>query len=324
LTLDSYRRLAELACLPLAVFGIIVFGPARARAQANVEAFHWVDFHDAKDAPTVAWVTQALKAEKWTAIREIGVQWDSAVVFTSERKTPQSTPPSDTYTVWSVSLAKHEVQPLLHAASPRILNWTTFGGPYSQSPELALVYDDCYACDAASTFFTTLYYNFPAHAWRARWMHGDQAAALWSAGNVDGVTRTQVYGLLTEPPGRDVLATWSHFDYGKAKPAEDFVFEYSVDPSNGLEQTQGLSGKHAEDMMARLCKADPAQIDPALAELARGQDSEVCQGVVDTKAKARPGRRPVTTPPANNHGQSTPPGRAPKTAAPAPPKPTKP
>jgi hypothetical protein len=324
LTSDSYRKATSHACLWFAALALTAFGAGTAWAQTNVEAFHWVDFHDAKDAPTVTWVTQALKAEKWTAIREIGVQWDSAVVFTSERKTPQSTPPSDAYTVWSVSLAKHEVQPLLHAVNPRILNWTSFGGPYQYVPELPLVYDDCSDCNTPSTFFTTLYYNFSAHAWRARWMHGDQAAALWSAGNVDGVTRTQVYGLLTEPPGRDVLATWSHFDYGKAKPAEDFVFEYSVDPGSGLEQTQGLSGKHAEEMMARLCKADPAQIDPALAELARGQDSEACQSLKGSKSMARPARRPVTTPPANNHGQSTPPGRAPKAATATPQKQTKP
>jgi hypothetical protein len=306
---------------------LLMLAASSACAQPNVEAFHWVDFHDAhdpKDAPTIAWVTQALKAEKWTAIREIGVQWDSAIVLTSERKTPQSTPPTDVYTVWSVSLAKHEVQPLLHGVNPHILNWTTFGGAYQQAPELALVYDDCYGCDAPSTFFTTLYYNFTSHAWRARWMRGDQAAALWSAGAVDGVVRTQVYGLLTEPPGRDVLATWSHIDYGKAKPAEDFVFEYSVDPASGLEQTQGLSGKHAEDMMARLCKADPGQVDPALAELAKGQDSDICHGLVQTQTKARPARRPTTTPPANNHGLSTPPGSGAKAAPAAKPNSTKP
>jgi hypothetical protein len=299
--------------LGILVFAALTLTASLACAQPNVEAFHWIDFHDPKDAPTVAWVTQALKAEKWTAIREIGAQWDSALVITSERKTPQSTPPTDTYTVWSVSLAKHDVQPLLHGMNPRILNWTTFGGPYQQAPELPLVYDDCYGCDAPSTFFTTLYYNFPAHAWRARWTRGDQAAALWSASTVEGVTRTQIYGLLTEPPGRDVLATWSHFDYSNAKPAEDFVFEYSVDPASGLEQTQGLSGDHAEKMEERLCKADPAQVDPSLAELAKGQDSELCGKFIQTKAK--PGRRPTTTPPANNRGRSTPPAGGPKAAS---------
>ena len=281
-----------------------------------MEAFHWVDFHDTKDAPTVAWVTQALKAEHWTALREIGVQWDSAIVVTSERKTPQSTPPGDTYTIWSVSLAKHDVQPLLHAVKPRILNWTNFGGPYQQAPELALVYEDCFGCDAPSTFFTTLYYNFAAHAWRARWMRGDKAAAVWSTGAVEGVTQTQVYAVLTEPPARDVLITWNHFDDGKTKPAEDFVFQYSVDPSTGLEQTQALSGTHAQLMMPRLCMANPAQADPSMAELARGQDSDMCRALVEAQGKTRPGRRPTVTPPANNHGQSTPGGSRPKAAVP--------
>jgi hypothetical protein len=289
--------------------GLLALTACPVVAQPDMSAFHWVDFHDPKDAPTIAWVTQALKAEKWTAIREIGVQWDSAIVVTSLRETPQSTPPSDKYTVWAVSLAKREVEPLLHGVNPRILNWTTFGGIYQQAPELALTYDDCYGCDAPSTFFTTLYYNFKDHAWRARWMHGDQAATLWSGGTVEGVTRTQIYGLLTEPPGRNVLATWNHIDYGNTKPAEDFVFVYGVDPTNFLEQTQGLSGAHAEEMELRLCKAGregEAQADPALAELARGQDSELCRALIQAKTKARPMRRPATTPPANNHGVSQP------------------
>jgi hypothetical protein len=298
--------LRSLPCLA-ACLGILALAAASAVAQPTSEAFHWIDFRDAKDAPTVAWVTQSLKAEKWTAIREIGVQWDSALVLTSLRATPQSTPPSDMYTVWSVNLSKREVQPLFHGANPRILDWTTFGGASQIVPELGLVYDDCYGCDAPSTFFTTLYYNYTDHAWRARWMRGDQAAALWSAGTVAGVVRTQIYGLLTEPPGRNALATWSHYDYGKSKPPEDYVYEYSVDPSSGLEQTQRLSELHAGEMEQRLCKANPGGADPALAELARGQDSAVCRELVPKDAKGRTMRRPTTTPPPNNHGQSSPP-----------------
>jgi hypothetical protein len=298
--------LRSLPCLA-ACLGILALAAASAVAQPTSEAFHWIDFRDAKDAPTVAWVTQSLKAEKWTAIREIGVQWDSALVLTSLRATPQSTPPSDMYTVWSVNLSKREIQPLFHGANPRILDWTTFGGASQIVPELGLVYDDCYGCDGPSTFFTTLFYNYTDHAWRARWMRGDQAAALWSAGTVAGVVRTQIYGLLTEPPGRNVLATWSHYDYGKSKPPEDYVYEYSVDPSSGLEQTQRLSELHAGEMEQRLCKANPGGADPALAELARGQDSAVCRELVPKDAKGRTMRRPTTTPPPNNHGQSSPP-----------------
>ena len=300
-----------------------------AQSPAGMDAFHWVNFHDAKDAPTVAWVTEALKAEKWTDLREIGVLWDSAIVVTLERKTPQSTPASDIYTVWSVSLAKRDAQPLFHGVSPRILNWTTFGGPYQQAPELAMVYEDCYGCDAPSSFFTTLYYNFTDHAWRARWMRGDQGAVLWNSGGVEGITRTQVYAVLSEAPGRDILATWSHFDYGSVsgagKPPEDAVFEYSVDPVSRLEQTQGLSGAHAEEMERRICKAGveaqgSVQVDPALAQLARGQDTDLCRELLDgksggkpgtkpgSKAAPRTGRKPATTPPANNQGKSTPPG----------------
>jgi hypothetical protein len=275
--------------------------------QAAMDAFHWVDFHDSKDAPTVQWVTTALKAEKWSAIREIGVQWDSALVVTTLRETPQSSPQTDNYTIWSVSLAKHEVQPLLHAVNPRIVDWTSFGG--AVVPELGMVYDDCSGCDA-TTFFTTLYYSYKDHGWRARWMRGDQAASLSTNGTTDGVVRTQIYGLLTDPPGRNVLGTWTHFDYGKTKPAEDFLYEYSVDPASGLDQTQALSDKHADQMKERLCKADPGQADPALAELARGQDSQICRDLVP--AKTKPGRRLTTTPPANNRGRSVPPGARPK------------
>jgi hypothetical protein len=289
--------------------------PMRAQSTApGLDNFHWIDFHNEKDAPTVTWVTQALKAEHWTAIREIGVQWDSAMVVTTERKDPQATPDSDGFTIWSVSLAKHDVQPLLHGVNLRLLNWTNFGGAYQRAPELAIVYNDCTGCDAPSLFFTTIYYNLNDHAWRGRWMRGDQAVALTTKAHIEGVKQTQVYGLLNELPGRDILATWSHLDFGGAKPAEDYFFEYGVEPSTGLEQTQALGPDHAEKMKSRLCQANPGQKDPALAVLAGGQDSELCRGTPPPAPSRRSQhvRRPTTTPPANNHGQSSPGGR-PKT-----------
>ena len=50
-------------------------------------------------------------------------------------------------------------------------------------------------------------------------------------------------------------------------------------------------------MKQRLCAAQPI-----VPELARGQDSPLCQQTL----KPRPERKPVTTPPANNRGQSVP------------------
>jgi hypothetical protein len=51
-------------------------------------------------------------------------------------------------------------------------------------------------------------------------------------------------------------------------------------------------------MKQRLCHAQDA-----VPGLSRGQDSILCQPIL----KSRVERKPVTTPPANNHGQSVPP-----------------
>ena len=98
--------------------------------------------------------------------------------------------------------------------------------------------------------------------------------------------------------GRQLVGSWNHFDYGKDKPAEDFVYRYDLDEISSLERTQLLSGKEAEAMKQRLCNFQ------GTGAVARGQDSALCQGTVHV----RPERRPTTTPPANNQGRSVPPG----------------
>ena len=122
---------------------------------------------------------------------------------------------------------------------------------------------------------------------------------IWSAGAPEGVTVTRVYAMLSGPNGRELVGTWNHFDYGKEKPAEDFVYRYDLDPFSGLERTQLLSGKEAEAMKQRLCG-----VQAGSERLARGQDSPLCRQTV----QPRPERRPVTTPPPNNQGRSVPPG----------------
>ena len=128
-------------------------------------------------------------------------------------------------------------------------------------------------------------------------MRGGQGVPIWNANPLPGVARTQIYAGLAEPNGREMLGTWSHFDYGDVKPAEDFVFRYDLDPMSGLDRTQLLSGKDADAMKQRVCRAGDA-----LPGLARGQDSALCQDLVNPK----PERKPVTTPPAHNRGQSVP------------------
>ena len=87
--------------------------PISVPAQQSPDNFHWVDFHSKQDQDVVVWVTRSLDPEKWTAIREIGVEYDAALVVTTLRKTPQTPPTLDSFSVWSVSLTNHSVNLLL-------------------------------------------------------------------------------------------------------------------------------------------------------------------------------------------------------------------
>ena len=260
------------------------------------DPFRWMDFHAPQDQDVIVWVTRSLASQKWTAIREIGVEYDAALVVTTLRASPESLPSADTFTVWSLSLTNHGITPLITGVNLRLVDWMKLaeGAP----EELGVLYENCNEC-AADTYFTAFHYDVSRHAWAARWMRGGQGAPIWSANPPQGVAWTQVYAAMAEPNGRELMATWSHFDYGKQKPPEDFVYRYDLDSFSGLEHTQPLSGKDADAMKLRLCSGQGA-----LPGLARGQDSPLCQQT----AKPRIERKPVTTPPANNRGQSAPPG----------------
>lgn len=263
---------------------------------AQQDTFRWMNFHDTKDQDIVVWVTRALEAEKWSAIREIGVIYDAALVVTTLRTNPEASPAADTFNLWSISLTTHAITPLLKGVNIRFLDWMQFGD--GSLMELGAIYDDCSEC-AATTYFTALYYDRQQHIWNAHWVRGGQAAPIWSAATPDGVTVTRVYAVLAGPNGRQMLGTWNHFDYGKQKDAEDFVYRYDLDSFSGLERTQLISGKEADAMKQRLCS-----VQGAVGGLARGQDSALCQQIFHPRAE----RRPTTTPPANNQGRSVPPG----------------
>jgi hypothetical protein len=288
-------RFASSRLLPV-LFAATLIVAAPLPAQQAPDAFHWVDFHSAKDQSVVTWVRRSLDPEKWTAIREIGVEYDAALVVTTQRATPQSPPSADTFTIWSLSLTSHVVAPLLKGVNLRLLDWMLLAD--GEPRELGALYDNCNEC-AASTFLTAFHYDMPHHMWTGRWMRGTQAVPIWSTNPSQGVDLTEVYAVLSEPNGRQLVGTWNHFDYGAEKPPEDIVYRYDLDPFSGLERTQMLMGKEAEAMKQRLCGAP--SVSP---ELARGQDSMLCQQFL----KPRLTRKPITTPPANNHGQSVPPG----------------
>lgn len=263
-------------------------------AQQAPDTFRWVDFHSAKDQSVVTWVRRSLDPEKWTAIREIGVEYDAALVVTTTRSNPQSLPAADVFTVWSLSLTNHSYVPLLKGVNLRFLDWLLLDDGHPR--ELAALYDDCTDCQA-STYFTAFHYDMEKHAWVPRWTHGNQGILVWSASIPQGVALTQLYALLTQLNGRSMMCTWNHIDHGAQKP-EEIVACYDLDPANGKERMQSFTRTPAQPIKLRICNALSD-----LPGLARGQDSPLCQQLL----KANPARKPVLTPPANNHGQSAPP-----------------
>jgi hypothetical protein len=281
----------------LLLLTLLLISSASLHAQQGPDAFRWVDFHAAKDQDTIVWVTRSMAVEDWSAIREIGVEYDAAIVVTTKRANPQAAANDDTFTVWNASLTDHTIYPILKGSNPRWLDWMRFAD--SAPEELALLYDNCRDC-AANTYFTALHYDVTRHGWAGRWMHNGDGIPLWTQSTPSGFVWTQMYAGVAEPNGRELIYTWSHFDYGKEKESSDTIYRYDVDPYSGLERTLPLVGKDTEAVKLRICKGQDA-----VPGLARGQDSLFCQQIAGT----RPDRRPVTTPPANNRGRSVPPGR---------------
>jgi hypothetical protein len=265
-------------------------------AQQAPDQFRWVNFHSSTDHDVVAWITRSLEPEHWTQINEIGVEYDSALVVTTLRANPQSLPGSDSFTVWTASLTTHSIAPLVSGVNLRFVDWLKFTDGAER--ELGALYDNCADC-AADTYFTAFHYDLSHHVWAARWLRGKQTVPIWSANPPEGVTWNQVYAVLADPNGSEFMATWSHFDYGNQKPPADFVYRYDLDSYSALDRIQPLGGKDADAMMLRLCSGQGA-----LPGLARGQDSPLCQQLLKPQIQ----RKPVTTPPANNHGKSVPPG----------------
>ena len=248
------------AILPVAIFfafALILAAPLH--AQQGPDEFRWVDFHAQSDQDTIVWVTRSLQPEKWTAIREIGVEFDAALVVTTERATPQSPANADTFTIWNASLTTHAIAPLLKGVNLRWLDWMRF--QEATRPEPAMLYDNCGDC-SADTFFTAFHYDIPQHMWTARWLRGGQGVPVWSGNPPAGVTWNQAYAILPDLNGQQYVATWAHFDYGKQKPPEDYLFRYDLDPLT----REPAAGRDLEPGLRRNCRAEwagtPGHLEP--------------------------------------------------------------
>lgn len=275
-------------CLLPRFAALLLLLPFTASAE---ESFRWIDFHAPTSSPEqniVAWVDRSLASAHWTALREIGVYYDAALVVTAERSSPQAFPDADRMTVWSTSLTEHRLTPLVSGCNLHWIDWIELREGRAAEP--VLVYDDCQG-GSSSSFLTSFVFNPAHHEWSARWMRGDKAIPISNPNPPAGVEWSQLYALLPALDGSRYVATWSHIGYGSARPAEDYLYRYDLDPASGLDRMLLVSGAAADSLRLTLCRA-PQNAAAAL-----------CQPLV----AASSGRRPVTTPPAHNQGRSTPP-----------------
>lgn len=245
----------------------------------------------------VGTVRKALQAEHFTALRDIGVVGDAALVFTSNRARPDAVPDSDEIDVYTVSLRTLAQRKLLSAYQLHSVGWSGF--VKDRRGELIATFTDCVSCDA-TTFLTSFYFDGKSDTWQARWMGSQKGAPLSSPHQGKDYELQQVYAVLPDREGQSGLVTWSHYDYSNSRRTEDFVYRYDVDPASNLDRVQRLAGKEASDAELHLCQADQAWTS-----VRSGQDLPVCQNVL--RGKTVPSRHITTTPPAQNEGRSHPP-----------------
>jgi hypothetical protein len=252
---------------------LCALGGQRAAAQA-MEGFSWTDLH--QDNERVAAVTKSLEGEKFTALREIAVVGDAALVITSTRANPTARPEQDQYTAYSLDLKSPDQKPelLMTGTNLEFRDWLRF--VREGETELVATYDDCSDC-RATTFLTSFYVDEKTKKWRARWPREVAGAPLFSATPGNPGETDQVYALMLGEDGRALLVTWSHFQQkkGVGVPGEDYLFEYDVDPASGRERVRPIYGADATPLKLRLCKAEGKALD-----IAAGQDTASCTQIV--------------------------------------------
>src|SRR5579863_1198714 len=119
-------------------------------AQQTSETFRWIDFHADADQNIVAWIERSLAVADWTSIREIGVQYDAALVVTDNRTNPQAAPGAGAFTIWTASLTTHVLAPLVTGVNLRWSDPIRFADDARE--EWPILYDNCRDCQP-NTFF---------------------------------------------------------------------------------------------------------------------------------------------------------------------------
>ena len=234
-----------------------------------LDGFAWVDLKT--DTTTVVAVTRALGNQNYTALREIGLVGDQALVITATRADLIAQPRQDRFNVYGISLKDGKVDPLLDGAQLTIFDWQKF---YDyDSPELIATYDDCSDC-APTTFLTAFYIDRRTRKWRARWPRDVSGAPLTAA----GAGANSVYALFMNVDERVVLDTWMRYpQQKKSSRGSEYLFEYRIDPGSDQGFSKPLTGRDAAAAKLRICKGEGVVFG-----IKGGQDSPACRDTIHT------------------------------------------
>jgi hypothetical protein len=245
---------------------LVVAGCTSLRAQV-IDGFAWVD--QKADADTVSKITLFLKSKPYTALREIAVVGQQALVITTLRKDPTANPGNDTFTAYGVSLRDGSVEELLDGTNLRYIDWQKF---YDyDTPELLATYDDCAQCKA-TTFLTAFYIDRKTRRWGARWRREIAGAPLYSA----DPAKNYVYALFMNVDQRVVLDTWASYpEQKKSSRGGEYLFEYRIDVLSDQGTSRPLSGRDVLPVKQRLCAGQSVVFG-----IAGGQDGEACKDLI--------------------------------------------
>jgi hypothetical protein len=232
-------------------------------------------------------VRRALQGEAFTAIREVCVEENFALVMTAWREGGSPTPDYDLWTLYNISLATGKRETLASGYGVKLLDWIGSG-----QKELAISYFHCWECEA-STLFTTLHF-VEGRGWRARWHEGKQDASYPKPGVVALVTDVgdpyddtvvdQVFAVVAQPNDSFAVGSWFHSRDTKSGKIEDYVERYWID-AKGIDRFERLSGAAARPWQRIIC--DPKN---SITQLTEGLESKSCKTAlhVPTETKRTP------------------------------------
>lgn len=264
----------------LIVFLVVLSGSAWAQPPAS---FRWVNFK--REPDTVSRIAAVLKTEEYSAIREIGLIADSALVFTTARETDTDTPDGDRWTVYSVSAGTQTVRKLFSGFEVRIAAWLKFVP--GRDGDLGITYMDCSGCEPAM-LFTALHFE-PGEGWRPRWApkNPDRPPGILLMSSDAGTPYTdedvdQIWAVLAPPSGPASVGTWYHARNLRTGKVTNVVTKWQVDRSAQKEESITLSGSAAATWQRTICKP----VD-GVSTLMGGQNAKNCIRVLHPEAGAK-------------------------------------